>query len=108
MLAVRPHPNYAKVAGEAIQGVEAAVRELVDAPSATLGEVLNSFRRNGARHPALIEAWLKLHGWASDEGGVRHAFKGEAVDEDLARYVLVSCSAFIGYLTGVKSKQLGA
>ena len=50
-------------------------------------------------HGALKEAFKKLYGYTSDAGGIRHGSLDLAnVDYDLAKYMLVSCSAFINYL----------
>ena len=51
-------------------------------------------------HKALKEAFCKLYGYASDEGGIRHAegmFESNVSFED-AKYFLVSCCAFVNYL----------
>jgi len=49
----------------------------------------------------LAKGYNKIYGWTSDEGGIRHALsdKGD-VEITLAdaRYMLVSCSAFVNYL----------
>lgn len=50
-------------------------------------------------HPALKGAWLKMYGWTSDEDGIRHGGIDAAdADQALAKYVLVTCSAFVSYL----------
>jgi AbiJ-like protein len=103
-LAVRPTPNYGKVVAEAIQSVEAVARHLTGNDSVTLGDALKTLKRTGQHSQTLLTAYEKIYGWSSNEGGVRHSFKGEEVDLGLARYMLFSCSAFIGYLVELKSK----
>lgn len=51
-------------------------------------------------------AFSKLYGYTSDEGGIRHA-EGLFVREvsfDEAKFMLVSCSAFVNYLIAEYSK----
>ena len=50
-------------------------------------------------HPALKRSFDSLYGYTSDAGGIRHAMSGEpAITSDDARFMLVSCSAFVNYL----------
>ena len=50
--------------------------------------------------PTLEEAFNKLYGYTSNEGGIRHALsEGDTPPTfDDAKYMLVSCSAFVNYL----------
>jgi len=43
---------------------------------------------------------MLLSGYTSDKGGIRHGLKEEDhnVDIDEARFMLVTCSAFVNYL----------
>jgi len=50
----------------------------------------------------LKEAFSKLYGYASDEGGIRHAMLEEpTLSAADAKFFLLSCTSFINY---VKSK----
>jgi hypothetical protein len=42
-----------------------------------------------------------MFGYTSDASGIRHAGSGEPVELDyaFAKYMLVTCSAFVNYLT---------
>lgn len=51
-------------------------------------------------HPALKGAFDKLYGYTSSNSGIRHALVDDSIpvcSED-ARFMLISCSAFINYL----------
>jgi hypothetical protein len=50
-------------------------------------------------HPAMKDGFKKLYGWTCDESGVRHAAYEEPLscDEPEARYMFITCSAFINY-----------
>jgi len=58
-------------------------------------------------HGALKQAFSRLYAYTSDEKGIRHALLDEpALDFEDARFMLVSCSAFINYLK-LKSSKAG-
>ena len=51
-------------------------------------------------HPAMKGAFEKLYGYTSDANGIRHANglgEGDSTFEE-AKYMLISCSAFVNYL----------
>lgn len=98
LMSDREHPNYPKSLAESIHAVEAIVRHMTG--SGTLGDGLQRLEERGFQlHPALKGAWLKMYGYASDEHGVRHgSIKDSEVDEKMASYFLVTCSAFVNLL----------
>lgn len=70
--------------------------------------MLKADARLGMSHPALLDAYSKLYGFAGDEGGIRHALDDKSIEVSMedARYMLVSCSAFVNYLTE-KARKAG-
>ena len=67
--------------------------------NATLGDCLKKLK--DSIHPAMKEAFLKLYGYTSDANGIRHANglgEGDSTFAE-AKYMLVSCSSFISYLS---------
>lgn len=98
LLANRQEPHYENVVKESISAVEAVARHLTGAN--TLGEALKKLQANNVPvHQALVDGWLKLYGYTSAEGGIRHgSVKRGEVDEALATYFLVTCSSMVGYL----------
>ncbi|MER7447819.1 hypothetical protein [Microbacterium sp. NPDC097977] len=103
LLADRQNPQYAKVAGEAVLAVEAAVHDLTG--KKTLGDGVKELGKRGLPvHPAILRAWSAMYGYTSDAGGIRHAnINGEEVDAAMAVYLLVTCSAFVNLLAKVAS-----
>jgi hypothetical protein len=84
---------------ESISAVEAAARFLTKRENATLPDALKLLDNQRPLHPAFKEALVKLYGWTSDEGGIRHAIKdAENVERADAQFMLVACSAFVNYL----------
>ena len=58
-------------------------------------------------HPSFNKALLKLYGFTSDASGIRHAAneKDIKIKYSDAKFMLVSCSAFINYLLLIKSEK---
>jgi len=71
-----------------------------------LGRTIKKLKENGVHiHTALENAFSALYGYTSDENGIRHGgidFKNAPVED--AKYMLVSCSAFVNYLIEKWSK----
>lgn len=98
LLADRQTPDYPNSIKESISAVEAVVKKVTG--EGTLGAGLKKLEDAGLRiHPALREAWSKMYGWTSDADGIRHAgIDAASADQALAKYALVTCSAFVSYL----------
>ena len=96
----RKNPDYRNSIKESISAVEGMARLITGDPKATLGKAIKRLKDNGlVLHPALEDAWSKLYGYTSDAGGIRHAMlKESTIRSSDAKYMLVSCSAFVSYL----------
>ena len=106
-LSDRQSPDYANSIKESISAVE-RMCSIILGKATTLGDALKHLEDSGVKiHPALKSAFSKLYGYTSDASGVRHA--GELGGEDStfeeAKFMLVSCCAFVNYLTGLMAKQ---
>ncbi len=64
---------------------------------ATLGDALKLLKDK--IHPAMKSAFEKLYGYTSDANGIRHSngLERKFTFEE-AKYMLISCSAFVNYL----------
>lgn len=101
LLSDKTDPDYRNSIKESISAVEALCAKLTGDSSATLGKALKQLDADGAikTHPALNGAFQKLYGYTSDAGGIRHALLEEdSLDFEDAKFMLVSCSAFVNYL----------
>ena len=100
-LADREAKDYKNCIKESISAVESICQIITGNSKATLGEALKELEDKGiVIHSALKSAFSKLYGYTSDEGGVRHAegmFVSNVTFEE-AKFMLVSCSAFVNYL----------
>ena len=98
-LADRELPDYRNSIKESISAVETICRMITGDPKATLGQALKIIENKINIHPALKIAFDKLYGYTSDEDGIRHCLMDESnLDFEDAKFMLVSCSAFINYL----------
>jgi hypothetical protein len=92
----RENPNYNKTISESIDAIESICKIISKNDKATLGEALKDIKI----HPALKESLKKLYGFASDEGGIRHANKKKSnpISEHEAKLILVISHSIINYL----------
>jgi len=102
----RKSPDYRNSIKESISAVEAMCRIITGQDDATLGQALNRLQEKGiALHSALKKSSSSLYGYTSDAEGIRHALLEEStLDFDDAKFMLVSCSAFVNYLAAKASK----
>ena len=99
-LSDRKKPDYSKSVDCSISAVESQCRILLNDPNPTLGKALKLLEDKGVPlHGSLKAGFEKLYGFTSDADGIRHAgLNPSNVDFDLAKFMLVSCSAFVNYL----------
>jgi hypothetical protein len=105
----REAPDYRNSIKESISAVEAICNQITAKPNSSLGDALNAIEKQGVLklHPALKQAFSKFYGYASDGDGIRHALQEETnVSSEDAKFMLVSCSAFINYIT-IKASKAG-
>jgi hypothetical protein len=81
-LSARDSPDYRNSFKESISAVEAACQIITRDPKATLGAAVKK----------LEDCGIKLH------SAFRGALDEPTLDSDDARFMLVSCSAFVNYL----------
>lgn len=98
LLADRETPDYPNSIKESISAVEAVIKKVTG--KGELSKGLMELESAGLTiHPALRSAWLKMYGWTSADDGIRHGgIEAADADQALAKYVLVTCSAFVSYL----------
>ena len=107
-LSDREHPDYKNCVKESISAVESVCKVLANDPKAELGQALKSLIANGLNiHGSLKSAILALYGYASDEGGIRHAEREteSTVTFEEAKFMMVTCSAIVNYLVAEYGKH---
>jgi len=108
LMSDKKSPDYRNSIKESISSVEAICRLITKKKNATLGDALDIIEKEGKieLHGALKRAFDSLYGYTSSAEGIRHALTEEKVKVDFedAKFMLVSCSAFVNYLTSKVSK----
>lgn len=98
----RKSPDYENSIKESISAVEAMCCIITNetGSQATLGKTIRKLKEKGIHiHSAMESAFSSLYGYTSDEAGIRHGgidFTNAPAED--AKYMLISCSAFINYL----------
>ena len=104
-LSDKKNPDYRNSIKESISAVESLAKVISGDPKAELGKALKTVESKVGLHPALKKGFSAIYGYTSDEGGIRHALLDtNDIDFEDAKYMLVSCSAFINYLVAKASK----
>ena len=99
LLSDRENPDYRNSIKESISAVEALCKKVTGEEKAKLGDAIKILERQGFVHSALKKAFSSLYGYTSDAEGIRHALMEESnLTNNDARFMLISCSAFINYV----------
>lgn len=107
-LSDREHPDYKNCVKESISAVESVCKVISGNEKAALKDALNVLIANGMNiHGSLKSAILALYGYASDEGGIRHAEREteSTVTFEEAKFMMVTCSAIVNYLVSEYGKH---
>ncbi|PZF70788.1 AbiJ-NTD4 domain-containing protein [Taibaiella soli] len=107
-LSDRNNPDYRNSIKESISAVESLAKIISGGARDTLAASLDKIKGKLDIHPAMERSFKQLYGYTSDSGGIRHAMteEGTNVDFEDAKFMLISCSAFINYLI-VKAQKAG-
>ena len=106
-LSDRKNPDYRNSIKESISAVESLCIIISKDSKATLGQALKLINEKIGLHEALKKGFSSIYGYTSEEGGIRHAMiEDNPCDFDDAKYMLVSCSAFVNYLI-MKANKAG-
>ena len=100
LLSMKPEPDYRNCIKESVSAIESMLMEATGVRKGDFPVLLKAFeQRHCSLHPAFRNAVNTLYGWTSDEKGVRHGIFGDVkVDHADARFMLVTCSAFLNFL----------
>lgn len=100
LLSDKQKPDYRNSVKESISAVESLGRIILHDKSITGGKALDQIEKDFNLPNTLMGGFKKIYGYTADKGGIRHGLKEQDhnVDIDEARFMLVSCSAFVNYL----------
>lgn len=106
-LSDKKNPDYRNSIKESISAIESLCQIITGDKKATLGQALSKIKEKIEIHKALEEGYKKIYGYASDGDGIRHSLlEKSTLDFEDAKYMLVSCSAFVNYLI-IKAEKAG-
>lgn len=100
LLADREYKDYKNCIKESISAVESVCKIIIQRDNATLGDALKVLESKRGLKGPLKAAFEKLYAYTNDKGGIRHAeglFVSDVSFEE-AKFMLVSCSAFVNYV----------
>lgn len=99
LLGKKPKPDFRNAIKEAISAVESVSKQIAGSNSKGLKGALSELCKHTEIHDALKLGFLKLYGYSSNEDGIRHAILDQPnVGFAEAKYMIVSCSAFVNFL----------
>lgn len=105
-LSDRKNPDPRNSIKESISAVESIAISISKNPKATLPDALKIIEKTIGLPASLKTAFSALYGYTSSSDGIRHALLNlPNVDFDDAKYMLVSCSAFVNYLISKCAKH---
>lgn len=106
-LSDRINPDYRNSIKESISAVESLAKVISGRSSDTLGSALDRIKGKTKLNAKLELGFKNIYNYTSDEGGIRHALMEDPnCDFEDAKFMLISCSAFINYLI-VKANKAG-
>lgn len=99
LMSDKEKPDYRNSIKESISAVESLCKKVAGDEKANLATALKVLEKKGHMHPALEKAFSSLYGYTSDANGIRHALMEQSnLTSADARFMLISCSAFVNYV----------
>lgn len=106
LMSNRQAPDYRNSIKESISAVEALCREITG--ESTLGDALRVWEKKSVKIPTFLKSGIeKLYIYTNDKRtGIRHSLMDdkEAPNFEEAKFMLVSCSAFVNYIQGKRGE----
>jgi len=104
LLADRENPDYRNSIKESISAVESMCK--IIAGDGNIRSALNKIRKDWDLHDNLKAAFQNLYSYTSDSSGIRHCMTADPdVGQEEAKFMLVTCSAFVNYLVAKASTK---
>jgi hypothetical protein len=105
LLGMRPKADYRNSIKESISAVESVVKQCGGSQGGGVDGAVERLAAKTEIHGALKSAIKQLFGYTSDENGIRHAILDQSeVGFDEAKFMLVTCSAFVNFFVSKASK----
>jgi hypothetical protein len=99
LLSDKKSPDYKNSIKESISAIETICKLITKNEKASLSQAIKVITNKIELHSDLQEAFYKLYGYTSDAEGIRHSLMDKPdLDFEDAKFMLVTCSAFVNYL----------
>ena len=99
LLSDKESPDYRNSIKESISAIETICKLITKNKKASLSQAMKVITKKIELHSDLQEAFYKLYGYTSDAEGIRHSLMDKPdLDFEDAKFMLVTCSAFVNYL----------
>lgn len=100
LLSDRNNPDYRNSMKESISAVESLCKKVTGDSKATLGQAIDALDEHIEIDGGMKRAFKAMYGYTSNSDGIRHALKDKTtVTSSDAKYMLVTCSAFVNWVT---------
>lgn len=104
-ISVKINPDYRNSIKESISAVESLAKVLSGKTSDTLNSAIDRIKGKLKIHRSLEHGLKNLYNYTSDADGIRHGLMDDSnCDFEDAKFMLISCSAFINYLIAKANK----
>jgi len=104
-LSDKQNPDYRNSIKESISAVESIAKVISGRKNDTLKPALDKINKKLKLHDKLVLGLKRLFDYTSDADGIRHGIEDSPnCDIEDARFMLVSCSAFVNYLIAKAEK----
>lgn len=105
LLSDKVKPDYRNSIKESISAVETAIKVFAENKKIDFSKAMAILKVKANINGGLAAGMNSIYGWTSNDSGIRHGLMDEPnCDFDDAKYMLVSCSAFINYLISKAQK----
>ena len=100
LISDKRNPDYRNSIKESISAVESICKIILNNDKTTLGKALSEIEKKHKIPGSLKSAFSSLYGFTSDDAGIRHGLLESDIKVEIedARFMLITCSAFINYL----------
>jgi hypothetical protein len=106
LMSDKTNPDYRNSMKESISAVESLCKLVAKMPAATLGPALEKTAKELDLNDFLRDGMKAIYKYTSDDHGIRHGLKDDdQPEQEDARFMLVTCSAFVNMVTEKARKQ---
>lgn len=108
LLSDKNAPDFSNSIKESVSAIESYFKVFFQKPTISFGDALNNLEHKHGLDKQIKDSINKIYGYCNNKGAIRHGLHpGDTTDKITvaeAKYMLVTCSAFINYLKETSTK----